>query len=35
VVWYIMGVVGIVSAVGIYIYGKWILTLDRQEEEPA
>jgi len=33
VVWYIMGVVGIVSAVGIYIYGKWILTLNRQEKE--
>lgn len=27
VVWYIMGVVGLVSAAGIYAYGQWILTL--------
>lgn len=26
-VWNIMGVVGILSAIGIYIYGRWILTL--------
>lgn len=26
-VWYIMGIIGIVSAVGIYWYGKWVLTL--------
>jgi hypothetical protein len=24
-VWYIMGIVGIISALGIYLYGKWIL----------
>ncbi len=26
-VWNIMGVVGILSAIGIYMYGRWILTL--------
>ena len=26
-VWYIMGIVGILSAIGIYLYGRWILTL--------
>lgn len=26
-VWYIMALVGIVSAAGIYLYGKWVLTL--------
>ncbi|NUN14492.1 MAG: MFS transporter [Myxococcales bacterium] len=26
-VWYIMGIIGIVSAIGIYWYGKWVLTL--------
>lgn len=31
-VWYIMGCVGIVSALGIYLYGKWILTLSHREE---
>ena len=30
VVWYIMGAVGIVSALGIWIYGKWILTLKKK-----
>ena len=25
-VWYIMGAVGIVSAIGIFIYGRWILS---------
>ncbi len=30
-VWYIMGVVGIVSAVGIFLYGKWILTLKSED----
>ena len=29
-VWNIMGVVGIISAIGIYVYGKWILTLTRK-----
>ncbi|MCF7957387.1 MAG: MFS transporter [Phycisphaerae bacterium] len=29
-VWYIMGVVGIISAIGIWIYGKWILTLKQE-----
>ncbi|MCP4447396.1 MAG: MFS transporter [Myxococcales bacterium] len=28
-VWNIMGVVGILSAIGIYVYGRWILTLKR------
>jgi dipeptide/tripeptide permease len=28
-VWNIMGVVGILSAIGIYMYGRWILTLKR------
>lgn len=28
-VWYIMGVVGILSAAGIYAYGQWILTLKK------
>lgn len=28
-VWYIMGVVGLLSALGIYLYGRWILTLRR------
>lgn len=32
VVWYIMGVIGILSAVGIFLYGKWILTLNTDEE---
>jgi proton-dependent oligopeptide transporter, POT family len=31
-VWYIMGTVGIISALGIYVYGRWILTLERQGE---
>ncbi len=26
-VWYVMGGIGIVSAIGIWIYGRWILTL--------
>jgi POT family proton-dependent oligopeptide transporter len=30
-VWYIMTVVGILSAAGIWIYGKWILTLTTEE----
>jgi proton-dependent oligopeptide transporter, POT family len=29
-VWNVMGVVGIISAAGIWIYGKWILTLTRK-----
>jgi MFS family permease len=29
-VWYIMGVVGIISAIGIFAYGKWVLRLARQ-----
>ncbi len=32
-VWYIMGTVGIISALGIYVYGRWILTLKRQGEQ--
>jgi len=30
-VWYIMGCVGILSAIGIYLYGRWILTLAKPE----
>lgn len=30
-VWYIMGCIGIVSAIGIWVYGKWILTLKRTD----
>jgi len=29
-VWNIMGVVGIISAIGIWMYGKWILTLAKK-----
>ena len=29
-VWNVMGVVGILSAIGIWIYGKWILTLSKK-----
>lgn len=29
--WYIIGAIGSISAVGIYIYGKWLLTLQRQD----
>ncbi len=32
-VWYIMGSVGILSALGIYLYGKWILTLSHHQDE--
>jgi proton-dependent oligopeptide transporter, POT family len=28
-VWYIMGIIGILSAFGIYMYGRWILTLKK------
>ena len=30
-VWYIMGGVGIVSALGIWVYGRWILTLHKTD----
>jgi dipeptide/tripeptide permease len=30
-VWYVLGGIGIVSAIGIWIYGKWILTLKTEE----
>lgn len=29
-VWYIMGAIGIVTAFGIYLYGRWIFTLHRK-----
>ena len=35
IVWYIMGVVGVVSALGIYIYGLWILKLARDDRAAA
>lgn len=31
VVWYIMGAVGLVSALGIWLYGRWVLTLKIRE----
>lgn len=31
--WYIIGAIGIISAVGIFIYGKWLLTMQRQEQQ--
>lgn len=34
-VWYIMGCVGIISAVGIFIYGKWIQALGRGDNAAA
>ncbi|MCK4871437.1 MAG: MFS transporter [Phycisphaerales bacterium] len=30
-VWYVLGGIGIISAIGIAIYGKWILTLRKQD----
>lgn len=32
-VWYIMGSVGILTALGIYLYGRWILTLSHDRKE--
>jgi POT family proton-dependent oligopeptide transporter len=29
--WYIIGAIGTISAVGIFIYGKWLLGLQRQQ----
>ncbi|GGP79983.1 MFS transporter [Shewanella ulleungensis] len=29
--WYIIAAIGIISAVGIFIYGKWLLTMQRQQ----
>jgi POT family proton-dependent oligopeptide transporter len=29
--WYIIAVIGITSAVGIFIYGKWLLRMQRQQ----
>jgi hypothetical protein len=31
VVWYVLGGIGIISAIGIWIYGRWILTLKMDE----
>jgi hypothetical protein len=33
-VWYVLGGIGIVSAIGIAIYGRWILTL-KHEGDPV
>ena len=30
-VWYVMGIVGIISAFGMYMYGRWAYGLSRQE----
>ena len=30
-VWYIMGVVGIITAIGIWLYGKWILSMKKTD----
>jgi POT family proton-dependent oligopeptide transporter len=32
-VWYVMGSVGILSALGIYLYGRWVLTLSHRQDE--
>lgn len=32
-VWYIMGAVGIVSAVGIYMYGRWVVASIKQQRQ--
>ncbi|HBF48884.1 MAG TPA: MFS transporter, partial [Shewanella frigidimarina] len=29
--WYIIAAIGIISAVGIFIYGKWLLRMQRQQ----
>lgn len=31
-VWYIMGSIGLISAVGMFFYGKWLLNLTRQAQ---
>lgn len=33
-VWYIMGVIGIVSAIGIWLYGRWIQTMGPHHDDP-
>lgn len=30
--WYIIAAIGTISAVGIYIYGKWLLTLQKSQQ---
>ncbi len=35
IVWYVLGGIGIISAFGIFLYGKWILTLNRPEQNPT
>ncbi len=32
-VWYIMGAVGIISAIGIYVYGKWVLAMAHKQRQ--
>ncbi len=32
-VWYILGVVGVITAIGIWQYGRWILTLKTNDEQ--
>ncbi|MEE8408945.1 MAG: MFS transporter [Myxococcota bacterium] len=32
-VWNIMGIIGIISAIGIWMYGKWILTLNKPSSQ--
>ena len=29
--WYIIAAIGTISAVGIYLYGKWLLTLQKAQ----
>jgi hypothetical protein len=29
--WYIIGAIGTISAVGIYIYGKWLLRMQQAQ----
>ncbi|NKF49796.1 peptide MFS transporter [Shewanella sp. WXL01] len=33
--WYIIAAIGIISAVGIYIYGKWLLQMQKQQQQAA
>ena len=33
--WYIIGAIGMVSAVGILLYGKWIFQMEKANTQPA
>ncbi len=32
-VWYVLGVIGIITAIGIWQYGRWILTLKTDDRQ--